>query len=247
MKFHSDKDAKLFLIEINMLDDVGSATRDLRPTDEMIGFLRQHRTGLTSGLKSFRRSQASKAMWRKHSAEIMRGIKAFHKSTEGKRFHRNLARFIVRKDFSGYLTGRKLATSRNESLDTDFWEKAETIKAISSAKTHLFIEMEYYHGIYEQIGLEDLLLNHTHELNEIERKVLNDQELSEDDISLLGLFCETASVVKALADKSGKSVSDVEDMWKKIKKSLIDQGRSEDDKNFFALLVGALKKALKID
>lgn len=245
MKFQSDKDAKLFLIEVGHISMIDDATKDLKPTDEMIGLLKKKRGGLTRGLKSFRRSQASKGTWRKYSAEIMRGIKAFHRSTEGKRFHRNISRFLLRKDFTGYLTGRPLA-SRNESV-MDFWEKADVIKAISSAKTHLFIELEYYHSLYEQIGLEDLVLNHIHELNDIEQKILHDQDISESDYSLLGLVCEASAIIKSLADKSGKSTEDVDAMWKKIKKSLIDQGRSEDDENFFAILVGSLKKALKID
>jgi hypothetical protein len=244
VKFQSDRDAKLFLIEIGRMDEIANATRELKPTDEMIGLLKKARRGVSRGLKSFRRSQAGKQSWRKHSAEIMRGIKAFHRSTEGKRFHRNLSRFLLRKEFTGYLTGRPLA-SRNESMD--FWEKADVIKAVSSAKTHLFIELEYYHPLYEQMGLEELALNHLSELSNIEQKILHDELISESDYSLLGLLTETNAVVKSLADKSGKSADEVEKMWKKIKQSLIDQGKSEDDENFFALLTGSLKNALKID
>lgn len=244
MKFQSDKDAKLFLIEIGKMPEVASATRELKPTDEMIGLLKKSRKGVSRGLKSFRRSQATKQTWRKFSAEIMRGIKAYHRSTEGKRFHRNLSRFLLRKEFTGFLTGKPLA-QRNESMD--FWEKAETIKAISSAKTHLFIELEYYHPLYEQMGLEELALNHLSDLSNIEQKILHDEEIVEADYSLLALLCETNAVIKSLADESGKPVDEVEKMWKKIKQSLIDQGKSEDDKNFFSLLVGSLKNALKID
>lgn len=243
MKFQSDRDAQLFLIEIGQVDKAYGATKDLKPTQEMIGLLKKQR-GKLNGLKSFRRSQASKGTWRKYSAEIMRGIKSFHRSTEGKRFHRNLSRFLLRKEFNGFLTGRPLA-SRNESID--FWEKADAIKAISSAKTHLFIELEYYHGMYEQMGLEDLVLNHVSTLNSIEEKILHDQDLLESDFHLLGLITEAKATIKNLATKSGKEEKEVEAMWDKIKKSLIDQGRSEDDENFYALLVGSLKKALKID
>jgi hypothetical protein len=55
---------------------------------------------------------------------------------------------------------------------------------------------------------------------------------------------ETAAVVASLASKSGKSVADVEKMWDAIKKSLKEQGHKESDDNFYAMLVGGIKKNL---
>ena len=57
---------------------------------------------------------------------------------------------------------------------------------------------------------------------------------------------ETAALIKSFADKSGKSVAEVENAWNSIKGSLIKSGKKKDDPLFFKLLVGGLKKALKL-
>ena len=55
-----------------------------------------------------------------------------------------------------------------------------------------------------------------------------------------------SGIIKSFAKKSGKPKKEVDKMWSKIKASLIDQGHNENDANFYPLLVGSLKKALKI-
>lgn len=64
---------------------------------------------------------------------------------------------------------------------------------------------------------------------------------------IVELFTETADVVKSLANKSGKSVAEVEGMWDEIKQSLSDDGKQETDPQFYGLLVSILKKKLNID
>lgn len=56
-----------------------------------------------------------------------------------------------------------------------------------------------------------------------------------------------APVVKSFAKKSGKSEAEVEKMWKEVKASLLSQGKSEKDENFYSLLVGIMKKNLKLE
>ena len=56
-----------------------------------------------------------------------------------------------------------------------------------------------------------------------------------------------SGIIKSFAKKSGKSKKEVDKMWQKIKASLIDQGHSEKDKEFYPLLVGSLKKSLKLN
>lgn len=243
MKFHNDVDAKKFVLEIGRADLVGTANKDLKPTDEMMGLLHKSRKSLTSGIKSFRRSQAAKGNWRKYSAEMMRGIKSFHKSTEGKRFHRNLGRFITRKIFTGSLTGRKLGSMTEEN---DLSEKADALKAISSIITHLLVEMEYYHPLHEQMGIDEMIMEHMDDLYYIKRKVLSGMDLTEENSTLLILLTEKSEIIKSFSFRSGKSEDDIEGMWNKIKDSLISQGKEESDDNFYAILVGSVKKALKL-
>ena len=55
-----------------------------------------------------------------------------------------------------------------------------------------------------------------------------------------------AAVVKSFAKKTGKSIDQVEKIWNAIRDSLISSGHKETDDNFYAMLVGGLKKALKL-
>ena len=55
-----------------------------------------------------------------------------------------------------------------------------------------------------------------------------------------------SGIVKSFAKKSGKPKKEVEKIWQGIKSSLMDQGHDPKDPNFYALLVGSLKKSLKI-
>lgn len=55
-----------------------------------------------------------------------------------------------------------------------------------------------------------------------------------------------SDIIKSFAKKSGKTEEEVEKMWNSIKRSLLDR-MSEKDPSFYPQLVGALKKALKIE
>ena len=55
------------------------------------------------------------------------------------------------------------------------------------------------------------------------------------------------ALVKSFADKTGKSVSDVEKAWEEVVAGLKDSGKSEEDKNFYAIVVSVLKKKLHIN
>lgn len=50
--------------------------------------------------------------------------------------------------------------------------------------------------------------------------------------------------MKSLAKKAGTSTAKVEKMWDSVKQSLKDQGASENDPNFYARVVGIIKKNL---
>lgn len=240
MKFKNAEDIKMFLLDTGRIDLMENVEANFEPSKEILELFLQKRTGLISGLKNFRKSQDAKSMWRKNRVDIMRGIKSFHKSTEGKRFHRNLGRFIATRTFTGFLTGRKLSENLNIS------EKSEIVKAISSVKTHLFIEMEYYHPLYEQAGLECLVFDCLHEINDIEQAIIKDGLITEENCSLLIMLTETPALIKSFAEKSGKPELEIEQIWEKIENSLKSQGK-EEDKNFYAILVTDVKKVIGLE
>lgn len=55
------------------------------------------------------------------------------------------------------------------------------------------------------------------------------------------------SIVKSFAKRSGKSVDEVEDLWKKAEKLAVKKGITQQAKNFFAYTTGILKRMLKLE
>jgi len=177
MKFLNDVDAQMFLVEIGQIKNLSGITKAFVPTEEMIESFISKRTGLVTKLKDHRKSQDAKAQWRKNKHSMMKGIKTFHKSTEGKRFHRNLGTFLATR-FSGSKKDNKVS------------EMCEFLKSLSSAKTHMLIELTYYHSIEEQVELESLVFDYAQPLfRSIEEKVIYGSELDGDEEEFLKDVC----------------------------------------------------------
>jgi hypothetical protein len=177
MKFLTDVDAQMFLVEIGEIKNISEVNKSFCPTDVMIESFISKRTGLVTKLKDHRRSQDAKAQWRTNKHSMMKGINTFHKSTEGKRFHRNLGTFLSTR-FTGSSKDRKVS------------EMCEFLKALSSAKTHLLIELTYYHSLDEQVELESLVFDYAQPyFKSIEDKVIAGEDLSEDEEDFLKDVC----------------------------------------------------------
>lgn len=234
MKFLTDLDAKLFLIETGFYSKVPEASKDMVVEDNILELFMQNRTELIGKLKDHRKSQNAKAQWRSKRPKMMKGIKAFHKSTEGKRFHRSLGNHLARK-------------VTDESKKLNLFDMTEAVKGVCSAKTHLYIELEYFHQVHEQLELEELILdNAITYLNKIEKKLLSGGNLSEDEEEFLFDITETSALIASFAEKTGLSKGEVEKIWKSIKQNMIDNGKNPDEESFYPILVSALKKAINL-
>lgn len=232
MKFKTVDDKKLFYFELGNLEKLAQCSENSEITEEERKSFIKKRSELETLYKDKKKSSKAKAQWREKRYEMMRGIKAFHKSTEGKRFHRNLGRFLATR-----------FTSKDESNS----QKYDFLKAINSVKTHLFIEMEYFHQLKEQLELEELLFDVTIPMvKDIEEKIIRDKRLTADEFTFILDMTETAAVVSSLASKANVSVEKVEKMWNDIKSSLLKQGKNEDDDRFYGLLVSILKNKLNL-
>jgi hypothetical protein len=233
LKFLTDLDAKLFLLEIGELEKISSVTRDYTPTNEELTSFIKKRREEGGALKDHDKSRKAKEGWRKNRADRMRGIRSFHKSTEGKRFHKRLGRFLASR-----------ISSNNEDTDN---EVLEYLKGLCAAKNTLFTELEFYHPLTEQFELDSIVMDYALPMfGIIESKVVRKQALSEDEFDFLLDITETAEVVRALANKSGKRESEVEKAWDEIKASLLKQNNKESDPQFYGLLVSILKKKLNL-
>jgi hypothetical protein len=183
IKFKQPEDAKRFFLEVGRAD---LAVKQSQPDEEMYELFIKSRRDITGRLKNFRRQQGGREAWRKNRYGYMKGIRSFHKSTDGKRFHRAMGRF---------LTGRILnREQKREGLDF------EGLKALSSLRTHYYIEREFYHSLDEEVDLliigEELLPV----IARVESQAVRGEEISEDDIDFLLAFTHPNDIQLELAE-----------------------------------------------
>jgi len=231
MKFKTKEDAQLFVIEVGRVDLVTKVDENYEPGDEIREIFIKKRRGLVSRLKDFRKSQNTKKQWRENRYKIMKGIKSFHKSIKGKKLHRSMARFLATREF-----GKK-----REAFD---WENiCEFMKGLSSLKTHVFIEGEYMHSLEEELSFRIFVDEALGTINRVEKNILHGEELADDDYEFILRIVESSALIKSLAEKTGKTVEEIENMWEKYKTGL-QKDMSIDDPMFYGTLVNTLKRSL---
>jgi hypothetical protein len=195
------------------------------------------RQGLISQLKDFRKKQASKHMWRANRWKTLVGIKRFHRSTQGKKFHRMLGRFLANR-----------YTRDKEKRDSEYRENYDLSIALSSLQTHATLELGYFiPSILETVEYQEFVDYITEELGHIYTAITEGTLNFEEHEEFLLRLVETAELVKAFAEKTGKSVQEVESAWDKAKSIAKQQGKKEDEDGFYAYVVGILKRSLKIE
>ncbi len=200
-------------------------------TDKFIN----RRKGIISQLKDFRKKQDSKHAWRANRWKTLVGIRRFHRSTQGKKFHRMLGRFLANR-------------YTRDKRDNEYRENYDLSIALSSLQTHATLELGYFiPSVLETVEYEEFVDYITEELGHIYTSITNGTLNFEEHEELLLRLVETAELVKAFADKTGKSVQEVESAWEKAKSIAKQQGKNESDDGFYAYVVGILKKSLKID
>jgi hypothetical protein len=196
---------------------------------ELFEIFIKRRRGLMKNLVNFRRKQITKREWRTGRWKFLRGLHKFHSSIRGKRMHRALGRFLATRILRPHL---KPLSQRYESLDP---VQFEALKALSSYRTHLYIEGDYWQPLEEQADFFSLLEYAIPILNDIEVKLYNDadSELNEDEFELLLRLVDDRELCKSIAEVSKVSPEKVIDTHKAVTSNLIKQGRSSVDDTFF--------------
>ena len=181
-------------------------------------------------LADFQKSQQQKHNWRANRWKYLKGINRFHRSTKGKRFHRELGRFLATRDLS------KLS----------YAEALELVMPLTSALTHCYTEFGYYIPLSEHV---EYLIFSEYLYDQISKMLIALKKVSKEnfDEELLIRLTETNSLIKSFADKSGKSEQEVELLWDKAKELVKKEyNKSEDEDEFYKILVGILKKMLGV-
>jgi len=171
-KFRTEQDETLFLLEVGEKDT---------PT-----FLKS-RKSLVKKLVNFRKSQRSKQAWQGNRFKYMKGIRKFHRSIQGKRFHRQLSRFMLTR------------LGRNEQAPEN---RAAALTAISSLRTHLYLEKQYYSSVNEQADFDVLYEYAVPMLIRAEKKLFSYKDLDEDELELMLRLINPREFAKELDDTS---------------------------------------------
>lgn len=230
MKFLSRESAQLFLLEIGRADLVSSALESFVPDSDLYELFIKGRRALVPKLKNFRRSQAGKAGWRKSRYKHMKGIKSYHKSTEGKRFHRNLGRFIASREL-------KSGRYKREALDSILvTEVSDFLKALSSLKTHIFIELDYYHPVDEEVDLHIFLEEAIPVISRVEKALIDGTEILEDDLDFLISLINPNDLLIEISELYKKPLKTVEEDYNEIIKSI-----DMDESGSYLKLLNSLK------
>lgn len=208
MIFRTKEDAQQFLIEINKIGQVHLVRdREYKPTDEEMHSFIKSRGSIIPKLKSFRKSQDGKNNWRQNRYSMMAGIKKWHNSTDGKRFHRALGRYNATHSYDR-------DKKQEESLLDCFTEAQEAKKALSSLLTHMYIELDFYHPLDEQIDLEILIEEARPAIRRLEEKLDNPffefKDEDRNDLDVILRLIDPKTLMVELAHYLDQDIEEVE-------------------------------------
>lgn len=193
LKFKKEEDKVQFLIDINRLDLIEESELD----ENLFEIFIKARSSLVNRFKDFKQSQIQKQNWKFNRWQYLKGIKDFHKSIEGKKLHRAMSRFLASRIFRDKLN--KYTTSslrREESL-------IDGLKSISSLKTHIYIEREYYMSLEEQVEFVTFKEYVIPLLNNIENNLLIDEDYhpTPDELELLLRLVDIDQIDKLVSEE----------------------------------------------
>ena len=237
MKFNTTLEAQSFMTDVKAFDKLTSASESYVPTTEELKSFIKKRTPLVKKIKDHRKSVTQKSNWRKNRHKMMVGIKAFHRSVDGKRFHRRLGKFIATR-----ITRKK--TNVTENLFSTLMAKQNSLKGLTSAKQHLFVELEYYHTLDEQVEIEELIIDYALPLfRDIEVKIVSGEELNDNDMNFLFDITDHSAIISALAEKirsgctaeqNNPEVAKVEKLWNSILDKLAEDDLGKENEDFYS-------------
>ena len=182
LKFRHDEDKIKFCVEVNRIDLIDS---ECIPHEAYEAFIKKRKKSVL-GLKDFRKSQISKKAWRENRWQYLKGIHKFHRSIAGKRFHRAMGRFLATRLFDA------------DRLKYLKQMQGEALTAISSIKTHFYIESQYYMPLAEEIDFQLLFDYAVPLLIQAEEKLLEQkpESLAKEELELLIRLIDKKEIYK---------------------------------------------------
>lgn len=236
MKLQNQEERLAFLIDAGRVDLLET---DEEIPEEIFELFIKRRRPLVRNLVNFRRKQIQKGQWRKQRWKYLRGIRKWHRSVKAKRFHRAMGRYLATRIFRPKMS---TLANRYESLDP---LQDQALKAISSMRTHLYIDLGYYQSIEEEADLFQLLEYAIPVLNEIEVKLFqnSETELTEDETELLLRMVDENELCKSFSDVLNLEVEKVTETYKAVIGKM-SRNFSRDDTLFYSTVMEEFTEAL---
>lgn len=194
------------------------------------------REPIISGLLNFRKHQAGEASWRRHKWKNLLGIKKWHRSVASKRFNRQLGSYLATKIIPdkvkiGYRWGKD---QKDESFSPG--EKYEVLTALSSMRTHLYIEGQFLlPRLEESVEMNFLVEYAAPILLEIENRVFSNEsyKLTEDETELLLRLTETTALLRSCAESWNIPYKDLNKLYTQL---FEEQKKTESSNSEYFLL-----------
>jgi hypothetical protein len=249
MKLRIEDDRLSFLADVGRID-LFESTEPL--DDELFEIFIKRRRPLVRRLVGFRQKQLTQSSWRKNRWKFLTGIHKWHRSVQGKRFHRALGRFLATRIIRPKLLTtlgthfEKQKKERYESLDI---LQDQALKAISSIRTHLYIDLGYYQSLEEEADLFQLLEHAIPLLNAVELKLFenSEAELTEDEHELLLRLLDEREFFKSVADTLEVDCDNVISTYNAVCSNTIKEGMTKDNTYFMTKIVEGLMSSLVVN
>lgn len=245
MKFNNLLDLQTFLLEIKEYDLAVNVSEDFNPTNEQVKSFLKARTPLVKKMKDHRKSSTQKANWRGNRHKMMKGIKAFHKSVEGKRFHKRLGRFMATRILRQRNPRKPGKSKKCESFFVLMEVKKDYLLGLNAAKQHLFVELQYFHTLQEQVEFEEFLVDYALPyFRVIEEKILADEELTNDELTFIYDLTRTDAMLQSFSERLNTEFAEIEKVWNSIVGDLNKNGTIEEDETFFPKAIATFQELL---
>ena len=97
--------------------------------------------------------------------------------------------------------------------ELNIFDLAEVLKAVTSVKTHLFIELERYFPLQEEVEYAEMLDVVLPALDCIEKKLWLSEKLNNQDLEVLFRLTDKKELIKALSESSQIDYKIIEEYW----------------------------------
>lgn len=213
------------------------------------------REGVIKSLLNFRKHRAAQDSWKRSPWKHLLGIKKFNKSIEGKRMHRKLGTFLAThlfntrdKETHGFQTafGRDDADKKHLSMTKEsYHDVSSTLVALSSLRTHLYIESEYaYPSLSESVEVASLVDFAIPLLNDVEKRLFESQDLFVEldplSVELLYRLTERSVTLRCIAEHVNMDEKEINSKYRKCFSE--SQKTCDTDSAYFLSSVFSLMK-----